>query len=147
MSDKVIFIHGLGSDSKATWTEMKKCLADETLSNPKFANLEVADFEYPTARVLFNPLSKLPVLRLVADALRAEITLNHADADRIVLVAHSLGGLVARKYLRDIKSAQQATPVKHLVMYATPNGGAKSSLRSLRRASETRLSSQPPNLG
>jgi len=41
----------------------------------------------------------LPIMKEIAEGLRTELRIRYVDYEEIYLVIHSMGGLVARKYL------------------------------------------------
>jgi pimeloyl-ACP methyl ester carboxylesterase len=57
-------------------------------------------FEYPTHQWP-TPWKKVPPVQLLAEGLHTEIENRHGGYESVVLVAHSLGGLVVRRYLAD----------------------------------------------
>jgi tetratricopeptide (TPR) repeat protein len=116
----ILFVHGLGGGS-GTWGSFKALIeADPQLSG----KVETAFFSYPTK--LFNvwPFSRSLRTQEISDALRTEIDRRYAGKKRILLIAHSLGGLVAKRYI--IEALQRQTPLRigGLVFFATPHSGA-----------------------
>jgi predicted alpha/beta hydrolase family esterase len=73
---------------------------------------------------LITPQKRLPKIQDVADLLKTEIEERYADYDEIYLVTHSMGGLVARKYLYDMLQNSQTLQVTKLMLYAVPNNGS-----------------------
>jgi len=119
----IMFIHGLGGDPKDTWK------APGALSLP-----DLVKKRYPVACDSLRystSIGRLPLfskksspIQLLAAGLRTHIENTHRGRADIVLVGHSLGGLVARWYvLTEIKKNHDLR-VRHLVLYATPNNGA-----------------------
>lgn len=92
------------------------------------------------------------------EALIAQIRLDHGQADlRVDLVAHSMGGLVARYYLRygpsdvldgspQLITLHGASRVRKLVLLGTPNFGAISALQGLLEGEPIGLRRMPPEL-
>ncbi len=102
----VIFLHGLFQDRACwwwlRWRFQRRGLRNlYTLNLPPWKNLEVL-----TER-----------LALLVDAVR-----RNGAGDRVHLVAHSMGGLIARNYLQLRGGARK---VDRLVLIAVPNHGSK----------------------
>lgn len=87
----VVFIHGLWSDP-VTWTEAVNDLQAQTDLNQQY---QFWFFRYPTGRGLLESAAEL---REQLQWARATLDPNHQDPslDNIVLVGHSMGGLVAK---------------------------------------------------
>ncbi len=87
----VVLVHGL-MDSPFTWMP----LANEILRDPALASrVQIWGFFYATVNPIPQSASEL---RHSLEALRARLDPDGADAawDRMVLVGHSMGGLIAR---------------------------------------------------
>ena len=68
----------------------------------------------------FGPIeSNASIVDTAIDELLARATREKAGADRVVIVAHSMGGLVVRAALRSI----DATRVAHVITLGTPHHG------------------------
>ncbi len=121
MDRRIIFVHGLGGGLD-TWGRFPELIkADTELdATPYF-------YQYPTPLLgikLFYLLQKsYQNLQDLAKGLRTEIEHIHKDADEIILVGHSMGGLVVRQYLLDEYIARREPKVKKAILYAVPNEG------------------------
>jgi len=115
----ILFVHGLGG-GPGTWGKFGELIdADGTLSD-----FDYGFHEYPTT-VVRIPGSRLSTgIQQLAEGLRTMIGTRYAKYDDIVLVAHSMGGVVARKYIVEQVKARSALPVKAMVLFAVPNEGA-----------------------
>ena len=117
----LLFIHGLGSNPRATWERFRELLSRDAV----FAKTwRVETFAFPTRRLGFPLISRSPRLQALADGLRTEIENKYTECRRIILVGHSLGGVLARRYLVDELKRNAEIPIKGLVLYAVPNDGA-----------------------
>jgi predicted alpha/beta hydrolase family esterase len=118
----VLFIHGLGREATETWGKFPELLQKDEQFAHKY---RMGFFSYPTMLVRLIPFfsRKMPTIQELAAALRSEINNRYADFGNVVLVCHSLGGLIARKYLLEVK-AKRELRVKGLVLFAGPNNGA-----------------------
>lgn len=118
----ILFVHGLGGDSHATWGNFPELITkDEHLSK-----YHVEFFGYPTS-ILRLPFSrKYSKIQLLAEGLRTKIETNFTNYTDIILVCHSLGGLIAKKYLiEEVKRNGDRLRVKALLLFAVPNNGAR----------------------
>ncbi len=135
----LLFVHGLGG-GEGTWGSFKSLIeADEALKDAT----EIAFFTYPTAAYkfpLFSWWKSLPIQDL-ADALKTEIDNRYQSFDKIVLVTHSLGGLISKYYVSETLKASSRLRVSALLFFASPHNGAE--LASAASA----LSGEHPHLG
>lgn len=96
-SDKclLLFIHGLGGKGdESTWAKFPDLVrADPELA----ARYDVAHFDYRTAKFDLLFATRAPKAINVARLLKTEIDTRHADYTQIAIIAHSLGGLIARR--------------------------------------------------
>lgn len=125
--DLVIFIHGLCGDAKTTWTNSEtqfvfpEAIAQDfgTKNNPAY----VVSFDYVS-----NLVDGAPSILSIAKHLKFEIDqlLSRNPYRTLRIVAHSMGGLVAREYiLRLHDHAHSQLKVAGMVMLATPNHGTE----------------------
>jgi HAD superfamily phosphoserine phosphatase-like hydrolase len=119
-------MHGLRG-SKRSWKDFPRLVeGDQAL-----AEFEVAHFQYPASFRFPRLGTDVPRIQMLADGLHTEIENRYRDYASITLVCHSLGGLVARRYLADrvleLASSQESsswTPVSKAIFYGVPNTGA-----------------------
>ena len=131
MKTPVVFIHGLGS-KPATWIEPYNALLAEKWFRENF---QVYGFYYPTG---LPPMYPAAGLRQGLEELHRELLSRGAadNADRIVLVGHSLGGLITSFQIRDFRGSSDelfTTPIKDLPISD-----------SSRKAMHTMLEKAPP---
>ena len=117
----VVFIHGIGSDSKSAWTsERTGKYWPQLLSN----DTGVSDFAILTASY------RSPLIRHAATIEQAASILGTRLADegvytrfsQIVFIAHSMGGLIVRRMLVGDEAAVKRVAV--VFFFATPTSGA-----------------------
>ncbi|PPK65644.1 tetratricopeptide repeat protein [Actinokineospora auranticolor] len=120
----IVFVHGLFS-SPAVWNRFTELLeTDEELRG----KVRVSTFEYVSKKYSFRPSRRIPNLDDVADKLRTTYTTKLADAERVVIVGHSQGGLVVQRFVTRTLNDRQGTQlarIKHIVLYACPNNGSQ----------------------
>lgn len=122
MDRRLIFIHGLGGD-EGTWGKIPTFIAED-----EWLGVTCHFFVYPTffAGLRMSMFQKkYQGVQDLAKSLRTYIQEMHKDADELILVGHSLGGLVIKQYLLDLNIARQESKVKQVVLFAVPNNGAE----------------------
>ncbi len=120
MKKVVIFVHGLGGSAKGSWGQFLELLKED-----HDLDLEYGLFEYPTEIVRIPLLQKkYSSIQDLAKALKTLITYKCDRFDEVILVGHSLGGLVIRKYLLDEQISGHKTKVKKVLLYAVPQLGS-----------------------
>jgi pimeloyl-ACP methyl ester carboxylesterase len=116
----VLFVHGLGGESKATWGKFPEFLRQDAPIARKYT---IASFSFPTT--MFLPLArKAPKIQVLASALKTQINHRFGAYDDITLVCHSLGGVIAREYILEEIKDENSLRVSGLVLFAVPNTGA-----------------------
>jgi hypothetical protein len=135
----IIFIHGF-TGSEETWKkkDSSKSLIDY-LTDDKliWGNFNIALFEYhsellslfPKSKAVINFLFKnknrinLPINEL-SELLGTKIQYTCADYENIILIGHSMGGLVAKRFILDDLKKNTDSKVKLYVSLATPHSGS-----------------------
>jgi predicted alpha/beta hydrolase family esterase len=122
----IIFIHGLGGASEATWRHPGRPGFPELIRNDRALRsaCDIAFFEFPTSLFRLPFSTKTPRVRDLAEGLRSQIDVRYPNYDSIALVCHSLGGLIARKYLVEEVKRGSNLRVDKLLLFAVPNNGA-----------------------
>jgi tetratricopeptide (TPR) repeat protein len=118
----LLFIHGLGGTAKGTWGRFPEFIEADPELSTKF---RIGYFAYPTSLIRLPFLTRPPKIQDLASGLRNQIENRYVDYKEIALVCHSLGGLIARKYLIDETKNKRPTRVTHLALLAVPNNGAQ----------------------
>lgn len=120
-----VFVHGFASNAK-TW----KSFGDRIAEDDELKSVDVLPLEYSTRlprSCFLRPDRRLPTLSTVADLLQSFLETEAADYQRIVLVCHSMGGLVVQRYLQRMLHqgrGMELTRIRHVVLFATPNMGS-----------------------
>lgn len=117
----ILFVHGLGGDSETSWGQFPQLIRnDEELHK----NYDIDFYSYPTSIFPISLFKKGPKIQEIANGLRTMINNRFDNYLSIGIVCHSLGGLIARKYLLDEIKRGNKTRINKLLLYAVPNNGA-----------------------
>lgn len=117
----IIFVHGIRDDGNLTWTN------DETGANwpemlkedIRFSNFDLASFHYSSLLFENGNLSISNVSDLLFFRLDHNFINNY---EKIVFVAHSMGGIVVRNLLIKYDAISEKVPLVYFL--ATPTAGA-----------------------
>ncbi|MGC4984655.1 alpha/beta fold hydrolase [Streptomyces sp. DT193] len=119
----VVFVHGFNS-SPSMWDGFARLMA----ADGDLAELRVLPFEYTTMLLRRRRrLRVIPTLDAVADSLKEFLRTDAESCDDLVLVGHSMGGLVIQRYLARMLAEGQGHElgrIKRAVLLATPNAGS-----------------------
>jgi pimeloyl-ACP methyl ester carboxylesterase len=124
----IVFIHGFNGDPVGTWTNEKTgAYFPKLVADDKDIDADVYVYSYPSpARWLLASDHAQLVPTLAADLITTvESEILAKGKHRIVLVAHSMGGLVAWSMLCATRTGLVAIgDIPMLYTYATPGNGA-----------------------
>jgi pimeloyl-ACP methyl ester carboxylesterase len=114
--DAVVFVHGFNGHLVESWGRFPELLD----TDPDLPAMDILLLGYPTGFGLFHPS-----IERTGDALLSRVGLLLPNAARIVMVCHSMGGVVALSGVRKAMIAEAANshPVSCLdrfVLFATP---------------------------
>jgi PKD domain-containing protein/alpha/beta hydrolase family protein len=119
----LLFIHGVFGDTVSTWSrDNRDSLGTVVLDRPEFAKgFDAFAFGFPSEIVRAGSF-RIPE---AAKALSSEVTFRAflTKYKRIVIVAHSMGGLIALEALTTFPPLRQNVPL--VVTFATPYDGAQ----------------------
>ena len=114
----IVFIHGLGGNARQTWTSPTGAFwPDLVYGDPTFAQPDVLIVDYETA--IRGEQTTAAVALSVDGFLRRQSVWTYQS---IVLVAHSLGGIIARQII--VNNPAHAGKVKLMYLLAAPMGGS-----------------------
>ncbi|XOV94875.1 MAG: lipase family alpha/beta hydrolase [Bacteroidota bacterium] len=128
----VVFVHGLGG-GRETWRMMVTMLEQEWNYENHYRlhyyhyyikGLVLKLFGWVGFLRAFIRILNGSSLESCADGLGSFINVNCRDFDGVILVAHSMGGLVSKKYIVDTLFKTHETKVVKLLTYATPHKGS-----------------------
>lgn len=115
----LLFVHGLGGRGETSWGRLPEFLMDDPKIREMFS---IGFYNFPTSLFRYSPFTKVPKIQELAEGLRTRI--KHEQFERVDLVCHSLGGLIARRYIIEEIKADRPLRVQHLALFAVPNNGA-----------------------
>src|ERR1022692_3936539 len=116
----ILFVHGLGGDARTTWGIFPQLIQND----PELQSYDLHFFSYPTSLFSLPWSKKYPKIQMLAEALRTDIENRFAKQSNIILVCHSLGGLIGRKYLLEEVKNKRPLRIQGVLLYAVPNNGA-----------------------
>lgn len=107
----IVFIHGLDGNATDTWTnpEFKTYWPEMLTHDDSFEGCDVWVYEYPTGQPHLRA-----TLRAMTSGLRTRIEQHQINSKKMVLVAHSLGGLLATNYLLTHRDDMKQTEMLYL---------------------------------
>lgn len=139
----VLFIHGL-TGNESTWTNEKGQSFPQLLftNSTLKKNYDIGFFDYyskifsplPVKFLgrLFNKIAKInsdPVelnldVENISDILVTELEVHCTDYNKIVIIAHSMGGLVAKSTALKLASKESSINISKLISLAVPHNGS-----------------------
>jgi pimeloyl-ACP methyl ester carboxylesterase len=123
----VVFVHGIFGGPE-TWSALETELKKDPYVQRFFEPLL---FTYPSPKVLFNPLKRIPDFKAVASELSTTLRQGERFKNRscLLLVGHSQGGLIIQRMLvdavRDGRANEELARIRGVVLFATPNAGSE----------------------
>ncbi|MFF7872405.1 tetratricopeptide repeat protein [Streptomyces qaidamensis] len=126
----VVLIHGFNS-SPAMWQGFESLIAEDS----DLGFVVPLPFSYATRLWQPHPLRRIPTLDTVADSLKEYLDTEAQGLPRLMLVAHSQGGLVGQRLLVRMLAEGRGADlgrIRRVVLFACPNDGTQLAL-TLRR--------------
>lgn len=115
----VLFVHGFTGNAAETWRDGDSTLFPHLIcADPNLADFDVFIFNYKTN--FLRP----PSIGNISRQLETEIN-RWMNGRRLVLIAHSMGGLVCMQYIINNLTVGQPLPVVGLMMYGSPMSGVE----------------------
>jgi hypothetical protein len=115
------FIHGLGGHYQKTWQTFLALLeADPAIG----AGYDFFSFGFPTSLIRIPFMRKSLRVQDLALGVRTDVEHRLKSYTEIIMIGHSLGGIIARKYLIELTKSETETNVKGLVLFAEPVNGS-----------------------
>ena len=120
-NNAIIFVHGFSGEAHETFGKMPDLLMEEK----RLDGWDMYPFGF---HANINPEHGKEVwatvndIKRIADNLSSAIKHKFKQYDRIAIIAHSLGGLVAQRAILDL-NRDQKDRISHLLLFATPSNG------------------------
>ena len=136
----VVFVHGIFGTRDATWMNHDASFPALLESDPEFHNeIDVFIYEYFTPK--FGNANSIVGL---ADQFRGSLDDHRVfeDHQRVVIVSHSMGGLVVRQFL--LTKRERLGKVPMLYFYATPTNGSELTIAARKISSNPQLRGMLP---
>lgn len=116
---RVVFVHGFGGHPKLTWGRFPTLLADD----PDLPQLSVKSWGYVSGL-----LRRCPGIAQLADQLMTYLSVGQSKPEHIILVGHSIGGLVLLQAVVTELVGERAREypvnrVERIALFATPLAG------------------------
>lgn len=136
----ILFIHGIGSNQKETWGDVKKIIAHKKqhTRDESYSEIDFKYFDYTSNKsksifklgkdILKNILQEedsnnntLGQIHSISKKLKGHIDRNIIKKyENIEIIAHSMGGLVATRYLLDEIQNKKKLTVSKILYVCTP---------------------------
>ena len=117
MGKKVVFVHGFVG-GKNTWGKFPDLIKNEM-------NLDCDVSEYGFSTFYFPFVGKSTTVQNLAEGLLTEIKARVAlETDEIILVGHSLGGLIIRQMLLNLELKDIKHKIRKIAFFAVPHDGS-----------------------
>ncbi|MEN8259438.1 MAG: tetratricopeptide repeat-containing protein [Pseudomonadota bacterium] len=124
-----LFIHGFTGNSVKTWGDFP----DLVVMDDALGDYDVYSWGYPSTLNLTYILTKSlwtddPDIKTLGSGLRTVLNNALPNYKKLVLVGHSMGGLVIQSYILEALAAQKPEGIGRItevVLFGTPSGGLK----------------------
>lgn len=143
----ILFVHGLTGDNMTWVNQSGVSFSDMLIANKDIKKkFDIAHFTYYSklftstagkvaksfVSKVISGLSKTVKLNLdvknIADLLHTELDVKCDKYDNIIVIAHSLGGLVTKAVILDILKKEKPLKIKQFISLAVPHDGANLAL-------------------
>ncbi|WGK64477.1 alpha/beta fold hydrolase [Croceiramulus getboli] len=117
----ILFLHGFTGEAAATFGEIPQLIMD----NPQMDGWDLFPMGYSPnvdPELGKEVWATVDDIEKIADYLATSIKYKFGKYDRVALVAHSLGGLVAQRALLNLPKKHQDR-ISHVLLFGTPSAG------------------------
>ena len=115
----VLFVHGVTGHPETTWKHRSsdRSFLELILHDENLYDYDVFSFRYRSKYIRGAPIEN--AAKQLYSAIETLAPLN------IVLIAHSMGGLVCMRYILDRLELSEIPPITGLLLYGTPTTGSE----------------------
>ncbi len=120
MAKYIVFVHGLGGVIDETWGRFPEFLIDD-----KSIDYNVIQYGYNSPHIFKQFYKSAPTILSIANGLLTD--LKHRcdlDNDDIILVGHSMGGLVIKRLLLRLKTKKLNHKIRKICFFDVPHEGS-----------------------
>ncbi|OUR92412.1 hypothetical protein A9Q87_08035 [Flavobacteriales bacterium 34_180_T64] len=122
----LLFLHGFSGESSDTFGKIPELLIKD--SKMDGWNMKPLGYTHHVKPEMGKDIwAGIDDVDKIADYLSTSIKYKFEDYNRIAIVAHSLGGLVAQRAIANLKKEHQ-NKISHLIMFGTPSIGIEAEL-------------------
>lgn len=117
----LLFIHGFSGEASDTFGS----IPDMLMKDSKMDGWDMKPFgysQYITPEMGKDVWAGIEDIDRISDYLTTSVKYKFENYDRIAIVAHSLGGLIAQKAILNFKE-ETCNKISHVILLATPNNG------------------------
>ncbi len=123
----IIFVHGFAGGI-STWKTFAKHLKKQWIYEDSFGieyDQYTVGFNFPLFTTIGRAIAGGPKLEILATSFNTVINEVCNEYKNVIIIAHSMGGLIARQYLVDVmKRNKDVGKIKALITYASPHKGS-----------------------
>ncbi len=120
MAKYIVFVHGLGGDKEKTWGNFPRFLMDDDQ-----IEYTVIQYGYTSPHFIKQFFLPAPSILSIANGLLTDLTARcDLDKDDIILVGHSLGGLVIRRMLLRLDAKRTSHNIRKVCFFDVPHEGS-----------------------
>lgn len=120
MAKYIVFVHGLGGEIEKTWGKFPEFLMDD-----KEIEHTVIQYGYTSPNPVTQLYKPAPSILSIANGLLTDLTARcDLDKDDIILVGHSLGGLVIRRMLLRLDAKGTSHNIRKVCFFDVPHEGS-----------------------
>ena len=121
VNNLLLFIHGFSGEAADTFGS----IPDMLMKNSKMDGWDMKPFgysQYVTPEMGKDIWAGIEDIDRISDYLTTSVKYKFDNYDRIAIVAHSLGGLIAQRAILNFKE-EYCNKISHVILLATPSNG------------------------
>ncbi|UUI62304.1 esterase/lipase family protein [Aeromonas salmonicida] len=120
MAKYIVFVHGLGGEKDNTWGRFPQFIMDD-----EEIEHTIIQYGYTSPHPIQQCFLSAPSILSIANGLLTDLTTRcDLDKDEIILVGHSLGGLVIRRMLLRLDAKGTSHNIRKVCFFDVPHEGS-----------------------